>query len=87
MGLLACRGHGKLTMTKDIQELARRKLNFFQTLKAVAWVFFGVRKGKGYHEDIANLNPVHLIIAGILAAILFVVVLVLAARWFIAYLT
>jgi hypothetical protein len=74
-------------MTKDIQELARRKLNFFQTLKAVAWGFFGVRKGKGYHEDIANLNPVHLIIAGILAAILFVVVLVLAARWFIAYLT
>lgn len=74
-------------MTKDIQDLARRKLNFFQTLKAVAWGFFGVRKGKGYHEDIAKLNPVHLIIAGILAAIIFVVVLVLAARWFIAYLT
>lgn len=74
-------------MTKDIQDLARRKLNFFQTLKAVAWGFFGVRKGKGYHEDIAKLNPVHLIVAGILAAIIFVVVLVLAARWFIAYLT
>jgi hypothetical protein len=74
-------------MTKDIQELARRKLNFFQTLKAVAWGFFGVRKGKGYHEDIAKLNPVHLIIAGILAAVIFVVVLVLAARWFIAHLT
>jgi hypothetical protein len=74
-------------MTKDIRELSRRKLNFFQTLKAVSWGFFGVRKGKGYHEDIAKLNPVHLIIAGILAAILFVIVLVLVARWFIAQLT
>ena len=74
-------------MTKDIHELSRRKLNFFQTLKAVAWGFFGVRKGKGYNEDISKLNPVHLILAGVLAAILFVVVLIMAARWFISYLT
>lgn len=74
-------------MTKDIKELASRKLNFFQTMKAVAWGFFGVRKGKGYAEDISNLNPVHLIIAGILAAVVFVVGLVMAARWFIGYLT
>ncbi|WP_353146463.1 DUF2970 domain-containing protein [Pollutimonas bauzanensis] len=73
-------------MTKDIQELSRRKLNFFQTLKAVAWGFFGVRKGKGYSEDISKLNPVHLILAGVLAAIGFVVVLVLAARGLISYL-
>jgi len=68
----------------DIRELAGRDLNFFQTMKAVAWGFFGVRKGKGYHEDIAKLNPVHLIIAGILAALVFVLLLVSAARWFIA---
>lgn len=73
-------------MTQDIQELSRRKLNFFQTLKAVAWGFFGVRKGKGYNEDISKLNPVHLIFAGVLAAIVFVVVLVLAARGLISYL-
>ena len=73
-------------MTRDIHELSRRKLNFFQTLKAVAWGFFGVRKGKGYTEDISKLNPVHLILAGVLAAIGFVVVLVLAARGLISYL-
>lgn len=71
-------------MTDDINELAKRKLNFFQTVKAVAWGFFGVRKGKGHQEDIAQLNPVHLIIAGILAAVLLVVVLVAVANWFIA---
>jgi len=68
----------------DIRELTGRNLNFFQTLKAVAWGFFGVRKGKGYREDIAKLNPIHLIIAGVLAAILFVLLLVGTARWFIA---
>lgn len=74
-------------MTEDIKELSRRKLNFFQTMKAVAWGFFGVRKGKGYTEDIGNLNPVHLIIAGLIAAIVFVVGLVLIARSLIGYLT
>lgn len=68
-------------MTDDIRKLSKRNLNFLQTMKAVAWGFFGVRKNKGYNEDIAQLNPVHLIIAGILAAIFFVVVLVLAAKW------
>ncbi len=70
-------------MADDIRELSRRKLNFFQTLKAVLWGFFGVRKGKGYQEDIANLNPVHLIIAAIIATILFVVGLVFIAKLFI----
>lgn len=71
-------------MTDDIRELSQRKLNFFQTLKAVAWGFFGVRKGKGYQEDISSLNPVHLIIAAIIATILFVVGLVMIARFFIS---
>ncbi|KAA0890774.1 DUF2970 domain-containing protein [Pusillimonas sp. ANT_WB101] len=68
-------------MSKDIKKLAERRLNFFQTMKAVAWGFFGVRKNRGYDEDIARINPVHLIIAGILSAIVFVVGLVMIARW------
>ena len=71
-------------MAKDIHELSQRKLNFTQTLKAVFWGFFGVRKGKGYQEDIARLNPVHLIIAAVIATFLFVFGLVMVAKWFIA---
>ena len=70
-------------MTNDIRNLSRRKLNFFQTLKAVLWGFFGVRKGKGYQEDISSLNPVHLILAGVIATVIFVVALVLIAQWFV----
>jgi len=71
-------------MSDDLKELSQRKLNFFQTLKAVLWGFFGVRKGSGYQEDIARLNPVHLIIAGILAGVVFVTVLVVIVRWVVA---
>jgi len=71
-------------VSHDIKELAQRKLNFFQTLKAVLWALFGVRKSSGYQEDIAKLNPVHLVIAGLLAGVIFVVGLVLIVQWVVA---
>jgi hypothetical protein len=67
-------------MTQDLKQLSQRKLNFFQTLKAIAWAMFGVRKGKGYEDDIAKLNPVHLVVAGLLFGVIFVVSLVLVVR-------
>ncbi|CAM5483529.1 DUF2970 domain-containing protein [Eoetvoesiella caeni] len=70
-------------MSDDIRKLSQRKLSFLQTLKAVAWGFFGVRKKSGHQEDVAKLNPVHLIIAAIIATLVFVVGLVMIARWFI----
>ena len=68
-------------MTEDLKQLAQRKLNFFQTLKAIAWAMFGVRKGSGYQEDIAKLNPVHLVIAGLLFGVLFVTGLLTIVGW------
>jgi len=68
-------------MADDVRALAQRKLNFFQTLKAVFWGFLGVRKGRGYEEDIARLNPLHLIVAGVIATVLFVLGLIAVARW------
>ena len=56
-------------------------------MKAVAWGFFGVRTGAGYREDSARLNPVHVIVAGLLAAAIFVTVLVLIVRWAVSSLT
>ncbi|MVW72626.1 MULTISPECIES: DUF2970 domain-containing protein [unclassified Bordetella] len=74
-------------MTQDIRDASRRKLSFFQTLKAVLWGMFGVRRGSGYQEDAAKLNPVHLIIAGILAGVIFVLVLIAIVRWAVASLS
>ncbi|NLY64124.1 MAG: DUF2970 domain-containing protein [Alcaligenaceae bacterium] len=74
-------------MSDDLKELSRRKLSFFQTLKAILWGFLGIRKGASYHEDISKLNPVHIIIAGIIGVLIFIFVLVMVARWAISGLT
>ena len=71
----------------DLKEATQRKLSFVQTIKAVFWSFFGVRKGAGYREDSAKLNPVHVIVGGLLAAAIFVTVLVLIVRWAVSSLT
>jgi hypothetical protein len=49
-------------------------------MKAVFWSFFGIRKRKDYEADSANLNPVHVIIAGVIGAALFIGVLVVLVR-------
>lgn len=65
----------------DLRDAVQRKGSFLQTLRAVAWSFFGVRKGSEYEKDIAKLNPVHVVVAGVLAAIAFIVALVLLVNW------
>jgi hypothetical protein len=67
-----------------LKEAAQRKGSFAQTLKAVAWSFFGVRKGKDHAQDVAKLNPIHVIVAGLIGAALFVGVLVVLVRWVVA---
>jgi hypothetical protein len=57
-----------------------KKAGFGATMKAVFWSFFGIRKRKDYEADSANLNPVHVIIAGLIGAALFIGVLVVLVR-------
>jgi Protein of unknown function (DUF2970) len=68
-------------MSEDLGKAAQRKGSFLQTFKAVAWSFFGVRKSKDYERDISQLNPVHVIIGGLLGAAIFIGVLLLIVRW------
>ena len=57
-----------------------RRAGFLQTMRAVAWSFLGVRKQSGYEQDAQQLNPIHVIIAGVIAAVVFVLVLLLVVR-------
>ena len=57
-----------------------RKATFLRTMKAVLWSFFGVRRQSDYERDAAQLNPIHVVIAGVLGAAIFVVVLILIVR-------
>lgn len=58
-----------------------RKAGFLQTMRAVLWSFFGVRRRSGYEQDAQQLNPVHVVIAGIIAAAIFVLTLVMVVRF------
>ena len=71
-------------MSDDLRQAAQRPGSFLQTLKAVAWSFFGVRKSSDYAQDVARINPVHVLVAGVLAALVFVFGLVWLVRWIIA---
>jgi hypothetical protein len=68
-------------VSDDLRQAAERPLSFVQTVKAVAWSFVGLRKGAGYQQDVQRLNPVHVIVAGLVGAALFVLALVLLVRW------
>jgi hypothetical protein len=64
----------------ELNKAGERKASFGTTMKAVFWSFFGIRKRKDYEQDSANLNPVHLVLAGLLGAAMFIGVLVVLVR-------
>ncbi len=56
------------------------RASFGRTLRTVLWSFFGVRKSSDHARDTAGINPVHVIVAGLLATAIFVLVLILIVR-------
>jgi hypothetical protein len=66
---------------QDLRQAVARKGSFLQTLKAVGWSFFGVRKSADYEQDVAKINPVHVVVAGVLGGVVFVLALVLLVKW------
>jgi hypothetical protein len=69
---------------EELKEASQRPMSFLATVKAVMWSFFGVRKNSAYEEDTAKLNPLHVIIAGVIAAIIFIVTLLLIVKMVVA---
>ena len=68
-------------MSGDLKQAVARKGSLLQTFNAVAWSFFGVRQASESHKDASQLNPLHVIVAGIVAAALFVALLVVLVKW------
>ena len=57
-----------------------KKSTFMQSMIAVLWAFLGVRKKSGLQEDVASLSFVHIVIAGVLGAIIFMGALLLIVK-------
>jgi len=66
-----------------LRTAVRRKASLGRTLLAVFWSFFGVRKSRDLARDVGELNPLHIVIAGVIAAAIFVGVLIVLVQWII----
>jgi hypothetical protein len=65
----------------EFRDATQRPLSLMQTIRAVAWSFLGIRRSSGYEQDVQKLNPVHVVIGGIVGAALFVGAIVVLVRW------
>ena len=61
-----------------------RSGSFWRSIKVVAWSFFGIRKSSESQEDIYQVNPFHIIVAGIVGALIFVFGLIALVNWVVA---
>lgn len=72
----------KATLAEHEAEQSRTapRAGLGQTARAVLWSFFGVRRKADYEKDAVQLNPVFVIIAGLIAAALFVALLIIVVN-------
>lgn len=58
-----------------------RKGSLVRTVRAVAWSLIGLRKGSEYQQDVEELNPLHIIVVGLVAVFLLVIGLIGLVNW------
>lgn len=73
-------------MTKQVDggQSASTKTSFLRSVRVVAWSFLGIRANKEYQQDLARVNPLHVVAVGIVAALLLVVSLIGLVNWVVA---
>jgi Protein of unknown function (DUF2970) len=55
--------------------------SFGRSLKTVAWSFLGIRKSSEYQQDLASVNPLHIVLVAIGGVAIFVVSLMFFVNW------
>jgi hypothetical protein len=48
----------------------------WRTVVAVSWSFIGLRKNSEFEKDVVRITPLHILVVGLLAALLFVIALI-----------
>jgi hypothetical protein len=71
-------------MAKGEQDDPVQKTSFARSVKLVAWSMLGIRSRKGYQDDLARVNPVHVVLVGFVAVLLLVVSLIALVNWVVA---
>jgi hypothetical protein len=55
---------------------ASREAGFIQVIGAVFWSFFGVRRKAAGERDMVTIKPLHVVVAGLLGAAIFIFLLI-----------
>jgi hypothetical protein len=71
-------------MASEQQPAGAQRTSFLRSIKLVAWSMLGIRSRKGYQEDLAKVNPVHVVLVGFVAVLLLVVSLIGLVNWVVA---
>ena len=58
-----------------------RRGSLFRTVKAVMWSFVGLRARGEYEKDVQQLNPLHIVVVGLVGVVVFVGGLMILATW------
>lgn len=66
------------------QKKNKQKTSFWRSVKLVAWSFLGIRSSAGYQDDLARVNPMHVVLVGFMGALLLVLGLITLATWVVA---
>ncbi|MFM1807272.1 MAG: hypothetical protein RL212_1531 [Pseudomonadota bacterium] len=53
---------------------------FLISMRAVLWGFLGVRKRSGQDADMASVTFVHIVLAGVLGAVIFMTILIFIVK-------
>ena len=65
--------------------MARAKFgDFMHSVKVVAWSFVGIRSKQGYQDDLSRVNPLHVVLVGLVSVLLIVVGLIGLVNWVVA---
>jgi hypothetical protein len=59
---------------------ANREAGFLQVIVAVFWSFFGVRRRAAGERDMVTIKPLHVVVAGLLGAAIFIFVLIVLVK-------
>ncbi len=66
-------------MTEKVPEQA--PISFWRSVKLVAWSFVGIRSKAGSQNDLAKVNPVHVVLVGLVSVLILVVALIGLVHW------
>jgi hypothetical protein len=72
-----------MKLDRTVKMTAKMK-NAWRIARTVMWSFFGIRNSKGHANDAVTLSLQHIIIAGVIGGILFVVTILTSVNLIVA---